>query len=423
MLHNTEPLLSADPMFTEWMALGRTSRRSLSRAAELLRALHIDEKLKRISIIGILGSKGKGTAAVYASATVASSDAKVVTVTGPGLVTDRDRIRVDGVVLDDTQYRRMLAAIVRARKLICPLTNETGYLAPSGLFILGAAVVATQVGAEVLVVEAGIGGLSDEISLLSLRGVILTEIFSEHASVLGPTIRDIARDKIGVIGSSTEFVVSANQSCQVELAIQDVVKRCDASILWIDQFPPPSPQLPLPTGYGRANALLGVSAGVQMIRALRGQAPARGSLMGVLETVKYPGRLSVHKFKGCRLVLDSAISRDGLVGSLTYAEQVLERPPDEVYLSMPANKDFTGCRRELENFRGRRVFVDMPESHLPFPERWDWPWDWIDLAELRQNLGLADCLLVGTATFTAAVLGMVGEDVSRIFSVPAGMCK
>ena len=436
-------------VFSEWRALRRRATRSLARTRQLLEVLGCDPAAAPHRTLGVVGSKGKGTAAAYSSAALAGSGLRVGTVMSPGVVSNADRIRIDGVALDDETRRWALEQVQRGREQLPEATAESGYLAPTGLFIVMAMLVFAETGVQAVVAEAGIGGASDDLSHWPLDGVAVTGIFGEHLDLLGPEVADVARDKTAVITDETEFCLSFPQD-PVPAAV--LRARCEAtgtSLL------APSPRAEglvghLPTGLQRTNAAVGVAAGLALADRLPGAASAgaqrhdeeksRSLLPGgdgegeernilrdappqvsqrlsrAVASVTYPGRMSVHTTPGGRrCVVDSAVSEAGLAAALAFAESRLPKV-DLVLVCLPPSKDLTGFIRGLRDFAGRRIFVELPEAYTGMPDRSDWPWEWADQEALPGLLEAGDSLAVGTVLYTSHVLGLLGAEAQRLFA-------
>lgn len=71
-------------VFDEWRTLRHHSSRSLTRTRALLDALGYEPHDTDHHILGVVGSKGKGTTAAYASACLAGVGHRVGTVMSPG---------------------------------------------------------------------------------------------------------------------------------------------------------------------------------------------------------------------------------------------------------------------------------------------------------------------------------------------------
>src|ERR1039458_1994521 len=89
-------------------------RRSLSRARALAPHLGVDLDAWRAhpeAVISVVGSKGKRTAAPFASAALAATGLRVGTLTSPGLRSNRERIRVDGQAVPRREYEALIGKV------------------------------------------------------------------------------------------------------------------------------------------------------------------------------------------------------------------------------------------------------------------------------------------------------------------------
>jgi dihydrofolate synthase/folylpolyglutamate synthase len=407
--------IEAETAFREWSERTSSDRRSLGRARSLASALGLLQN--QLPVVGVVGSKGKGTTAVYASSLLSARGLKVGTVLSPGLISNMDRIRVDGENISEVDYVSALKETSSALERLPP--QDTGYVGPSGFFMLAALWHFKLAGCDVAVVEAGIGGLSDELSLLELRGLAVSQIFLEHTEILGDTLGEIATDKVGVASSKTRFVAYLAQSSEAEDVISGHSKIVGADLIRIDDATIASFQHVLPPGLSAQNAALGLETARAYLRSSRLSTPDAADIGAAAAAVQYPGRLSRHRNDGHDIIVDSAVSREGLIAALRFAETAFAAPPKLVLVSIPINKDFHGFEAELLNYPSRVVFVDMQGSHLPYPTRKEWPRDWAESASLAHLVGSSETVLaVGTVTFSAAVLKVIGVDTSRVFHHP-----
>ncbi|TLP75520.1 hypothetical protein [Nesterenkonia sphaerica] len=440
------PELEEQVVFSEWRALRRKANRSLPRMRALMRVLDYTPEKATPRIIGVVGSKGKGTAAAYASAAAASRGMRVVTVMSPGVLSNADRIRINGVPAGKDLRGESLQALDHARQQLPAPTDVSGYLAPTGLFLLMGFLIAERVGADLVVAEAGIGGASDDLSHWPLETVVVTSIFGEHLDLLGPTVEDVARDKSAVITASTRRVVCCPQSAEVQAIIEQRCRRHGAELLsasgtagtWLPQV-----VSHLPEGFARGNAAAGVLAGLYAAgEDVRLPAQDLPQLGAAAQSVHYPGRLSVHQVPPAasmdqaaprRCVVDSAVSQSGLRAALDFAESALAEPA-QVLVSLPPGKDLPGFLQELKDRPGRKVFVELPGAYTGTPDRSAWPagpeWDWITLGDVggeavhlaaasEQLLSLLrerDSLAVGTVLFTSLVLRSLGAQAQQLFN-------
>ncbi|MGH3682117.1 MAG: hypothetical protein ACRDT2_17915, partial [Natronosporangium sp.] len=248
-------LVSPDAVFfREWDARLPGQRRSLDRAGAVLDRIGLAGF--RPQTLVVVGSKGKGTTACYASAYLAAAGRRVVTVTSPSFRDSAERIRLDGAAVPAQTLARIGDRLAAAIRQLPPPAD--GYLSPSGLFLLGGLLLARERSADALVLEAGRGGRSDEVSLLDPTVVAVTAILGEHLAELGGTLPAVAEDKAGVVGPGTAAVMVLPQPDPATLpVVREVVAQRSRGRLPVELLDPARPGVPerlLPPGLGRANA-------------------------------------------------------------------------------------------------------------------------------------------------------------------------
>lgn len=407
--------------FTEWRSRAEKEHRSLDRARHLLEL--IDCRKAAAPVLTVVGSKGKGTAATYASAYLGASGARVVTVTSPGLRSNRERIRVDGTAISMAELKHLSERIAKGIRKLPSRHKLPGYLAPAGLFTIAGVLHAREVGADIIVLEAGMGGGSDEVALFPPCTVAIAEIFGEHLGVLGNTPAEIAREKALVVTGETEAVLSLPQQPAVLDAISDTVrnKKGDMQIEIVDSRAGELPPTLLPPSYGRWNAELGCAAASRMLSLLDRDAPGPARLQQVLESIRLPGRLSFHPLpgSGTELCVDSAISRAGIATALTMARQRWGTV-DHVVVCLPDHKDVSGAIAELAELPV--TFVRLALPHLRFTTSLPDHWVTVNEQDLtREFLSTrgGHVLTLGTVYFSGKVLDVIDAPTERLFIIPS----
>ncbi|MGH3391503.1 MAG: hypothetical protein ACRDOO_21755 [Actinomadura sp.] len=408
--------------WAEWDRRTPGEKRSLERARLLVKALEIDGPGS--PVLTVVGSKGKGAAATYGSAYLASTGARVVTVTSPGLRGIRDRIRTDGRAIAEPELAGLAERLDEARRTLPPYRPGNGYLSPSGLFIVAGVLHARNVAADLVVLEAGMGGASDEVSLFDPTVVGITSIFGEHLGVLGDTPAEIATDKAGVVTTGTRVVVSMPQDPPVEKAIMDRVAAGAgglASLVTVERGAGGIPVRLLPHGLSRFNAELGCVAAQRLLDATGRSAPSGDRLSEVLATVVLPGRMSWHELTGtpCRLFADAAIDRAGIAAALTEVSRHWTGI-DRVLLCMPDHKDVAGAITELADLPVTFVrLTDKPR--LSFTRELPASWEVVDVERVGRGFLTARgerLVALGTGYFIGRILDLVGADTDRLFTPP-----
>lgn len=147
--------------------------------------------------IHIAGSRGKGSSALALEALLLASGLRVATFTSPHLYEYRERIRIGGEPLPPREFVTCLREVARANPLERgnAETFQTVFELLTATFFLAA----RRAGADILIVETGLGGRLDCTNVLEPGAVLLTRIGLEHTHILGDTHEAIAAEKAAIL--------------------------------------------------------------------------------------------------------------------------------------------------------------------------------------------------------------------------------
>ncbi|WP_369371872.1 hypothetical protein AB1046_00745 [Promicromonospora sp. Populi] len=370
-----------------------------------------------------MGSKGKGTTAVHAAATLSSGQvadrlAHVGLVSSPGLRTNRERMRFDGMAIPNEEYEQVAQSLARARASVPP--SGLGYLSPTGSFTITGAAWAAARGADALVLEEGLGGRSDEVSLFEPLVVAVTKVFYEHGEQLGPTLDDVARDLLGVVGPATRTIVTVAQDAEVTAIVEETAAKFGTRIVTVTpQTPTSAPDRLAPIT--RLNAAAGEAAARALASVLGWQVDDNRAA-AALVSVRVPGRLSRHTLGDVPVMIDGAISPEGVAA--TVADYLRRHGRlDTVVASFPDTKDVAACFAELRGFE--RVIPSRADDYLTFTKAEALHDNVLD-ARTALTLGVetaraegGGCLMIGTQSYVGVALDVVGAETERAFTPPA----
>jgi dihydrofolate synthase/folylpolyglutamate synthase len=385
-------------------------QRSLARATTLAELLDIPRGTDRVtSDITVVGSKGKGTAATFAAATLAAAGLRVGLLTSPGFRTNRERIRIDGHAIDPSQYGELVHRVTDAlEKLDVSPSADDGYLAPTGIFTIAAVRHFIDAQCDAIVLEAGMGGGHDEVSLFPARVVACSPIFGEHLGVLGDTVGDIAREKLGIVTDSTRALLIVRQYDPEAAMVLHETREAPLTV--VTDAPvscttwPPAPITD--------NAWLGVAAGLQAL-SLRGLMVDASLLQRTLATVHLPGRLSIHERRSQRWLVDAASNQYAVTRALAYADAQWNGI-DTVVPCIPDGKDVAGVQAALADANCIPVRTDAP--HLTFHA---WERALPSLSQLDVDSLGDPVVAVGTVHFVGDVLELLDVPTENAFTVVA----
>ncbi|HYF25297.1 MAG TPA: cyanophycin synthetase [Baekduia sp.] len=161
----------------------------------------------RFRSIHVVGSNGKSSTTRLAAAILRRHGLRTGAYLSPHLVAFRERVRVDD---DDVSEAAFAAAATRVRAAAAKVDRTGGdddrvtqfeAMTATGLLLLADA------GVDVAVVEAGLGGRYDATNVLRSSVTVCTSVGLEHTRWLGPTITDVAQEKLAVLRDGTVLVV------------------------------------------------------------------------------------------------------------------------------------------------------------------------------------------------------------------------
>ena len=160
---------------------------------------HLGQPYRKLKVVHIAGTNGKGTTSALCDAMLRASvppTASVGLFTSPHLHSFRERIRVDGRLVDKT-------SVVDALNVVQPAVEQLGYASPFEKLTALALVIFTHAGCEWAVMETGLGGRWDCTNHCAPLVCGITRVGLDHMNVLGSTIGAIANEKAGIIKAST----------------------------------------------------------------------------------------------------------------------------------------------------------------------------------------------------------------------------
>src|SRR5205823_3529526 len=125
----------------------------------------------------------------------------------PHLSSWSERLQVRGTDLDEPSFAAALQRAAHAAELVDRTLPEGDRVTQFELLTAAAYDELARREVDVAVIEAGLGGRYDATNVIPSRVAVLTNVGLEHTRWLGPTIADIAEEKLAVLHDGATLVV------------------------------------------------------------------------------------------------------------------------------------------------------------------------------------------------------------------------
>ena len=219
---NAVPPVSDRPRRTldEWLALqdvahGQTIDLGLERVGAVARALGVDRAPHPVITVG--GTNGKGSTVAFLEAILRHAGVVTGAFTSPHLVRYNERIRIDGVPVDDAELISAFEDIEAARGGTTLTFFEYNTLAALLIF------ARRRVGVAIL--EVGLGGRLDATNLIDADVAVLCSVGVDHRDWLGDTLEAIGAEKAGIFRAERPAVLGSQE---MPRSVFEAIERLDA---------------------------------------------------------------------------------------------------------------------------------------------------------------------------------------------------
>ena len=162
--------------------------------------------------IHVAGTNGKGSTLAMLRAMAEAQGLRVHVYTSPHLVRFAERIRLAGTLIGDDYLTDVLGRVEAANAGL-PLTFFESTTAAAFLAF-------SEVPADLLLLETGLGGLLDATNIVvHPKLTVITPIDYDHQAFLGTELNQIAREKAGIFKRGTP-AISARQQDEARAALE-----------------------------------------------------------------------------------------------------------------------------------------------------------------------------------------------------------
>ena len=335
----------------------------------------MDNPQNKFRSIHIAGTNGKGSTAAYIDSILRQAGYKTALFTSPHLVDFRERIKVNGALINEGYITRFIEEnrTLIARKKITFFEVCTA---------LGFSYFADRK-VDIAVIETGLGGRLDATNTLRPLLSIITDISYDHTDILGNTLPKIAFEKAGIIKELVPVLIGILPS-SARKVIEKTARQRSASLATVsardfsrsggnflfdyhrDGLTLKDLRSSLPGNHQMTNAAVAIQAAVMLGGS--GFRVSRVDIRRGLENTYWPGRFQIVRRRGKPVViLDVGHNPAGAGAMAACFREMFPRRKADMVIGLVNTKDLRGTIKPLIPIV-RRVAVarlDTPRTASP----------------------------------------------------------
>jgi dihydrofolate synthase/folylpolyglutamate synthase len=320
---------------------------------------HLGNPQNSFKSIHIAGTNGKGATSSFIASILMEHGFEVGLFTSPHILEFNERIRINGKPIPTKYVREFLDNNIRIIKRIKPSFFEVNTAMAFKYF--------ADKKVEVAVIECGLGGRLDSTNILNPEVSVITPIGMDHMQFLGNTLKQIAREKLGIVKPGIKVVVSDRNPLLKPLFrksigsdnllyLKDEVKIYPSkqtgtglsfSITQAGKTIPLA--TPLPGMYQSINASAAFLAVTEFLRKQKKKfsiAALKKGLKKVKTNSGYFGRLEIMKVNGRQYIFDVSHNPAGIKETFSSLEKLAIKP-DMIIFGIMSDKDYIPALKEV----------------------------------------------------------------------------
>ena len=290
----------------------------------------LDNPHLKLRAIHVAGTNGKGSVCAMLDS-ILSQRYKVGLYTSPHLHRLNERIKINEREISDEELLNLIRLLRENTERAKRPERFTffDFITALAFFYF----VKKEV--DLAVVEVGLGGRLDSTNVIRPLVGVITNIGHDHMDVLGPTLKDIAREKAGIIKENTPIVCGEKKEEPLQVILEEASKK-KAPLYLLGRDFDYKYEGGLISFYGRRLKLEGLKLGLLG----RHQGENASLVLGViekllefgllikeedirkgLEKTRWPGRLELFEGKP-KVLLDGAHNPEGVKALCEFLKEI-----------------------------------------------------------------------------------------------------
>ncbi|HYM54156.1 MAG TPA: cyanophycin synthetase [Solirubrobacteraceae bacterium] len=309
--------------------------------------------------IHVLGTNGKSSTTRMTAAILERHGLRTGAYLSPHLVSYRERVRVGERELDADAFAAAIARATWAAERVNRTLAQDDHVTQFELLTAAAMWEMARREVDMAVVEAGLGGRYDATSVIDAGVTVLTGVGLEHTRWLGPTLKDIAEEKLAALAPRATLVLGPDLAAPALAVAERTAAEQGARIVRAEPASP-TPPLLARGGFQRRNFALARAAAEAHLRAA-GIEPSERAVAQAAASTEVPGRLQIVGERPLT-VLDGAHNPDAVAALAEALPELIGGRPLALVLGVLEDKDAAGMLAVLLGLCERAWFTAPPSS-------------------------------------------------------------
>ena len=306
---------------------------------------------RQLKMVHVAGTNGMGSTCAMLEKMLRECGLKTGLYTSPYLMRFQERMRVNGVPIDDESLVRIASRVREAtEQLLTEGVKPTTFELGTAITLLYFA----EQRVDIAVIEVGLGGRLDPTNVILPEVCLIAPIGMDHTKVLGDSLPQIAGEKAGIIKEGVPVAVSPQQNEEVMRVFRDAAEKMHAPIMEVRSseievlladargaefsFRGRKARIRLAGRHQVENACLALS-GAELLKTRGFDLPWEKCLAG-LEKAVWPGRL---EWIDDHTLIDGAHNPHGARALSAYVREYLAGRKIVPVIGMMGDKDVESC--------------------------------------------------------------------------------
>lgn len=204
-------------------------RFGLDRMHKLMTVLGLPQR--RFASIHVVGTNGKSSTVRMTAAILERHGVSTGAYTSPHLGSFLERIEVGERPIAADAFAEAVGRAAKAAELVNRTLPDGDEVTQFEALTAAAYHALARAGVEVGVIEAGLGGRYDATNVIPSKVQVLTSVGLDHTRWLGPTVTDIAEEKLAVVRDQATLVLGPGLPPEAEAVAERVAAERHAHVV------------------------------------------------------------------------------------------------------------------------------------------------------------------------------------------------